>query len=389
MNPSARRCTILLVADALTTELAQVFQQWNQGQPGQQAATETALRLAEESSDVRAESVAAWVLGNAGRWPEAATFAERAAVKGSAGIAQWVGSHLQGQGDPNLRRVGLRLQSAAADAGASIDFVNVAHQFANASDLEVAADAIDQLAMARPVAARGRWDELVSESEPRAREIADAAAGVMTERDRVLEAMEADRTRIAEQRVTVERLVEEVGNLANKAGGLALANDYGERANKIERRANLATVTAIVLAVLIAVLAILLAIDAGQDADPLKSALQKAPITIPFLLLNIYIARLASGFREEAINLRHIELQIRTAEPFLGALDRERRQAVLAMLALRFFPGQEVAGSGKSPSEPTDPGQAFAALLSGQSAGTPPWRTGPAEAGDAGPGPTA
>jgi hypothetical protein len=354
------------MADALATQLAQLLQRWGTQPNGPQEATQELLRIAEETQDGRAEAMAAWALGNTGNWPRAAEMAERAVSGGSVGVAPWVAANLQGQGDPNLRQAAVRLQSAAADAGVAVDFPNMAHALVNAGDPEAGAEAIDQLGVARPIAARAQWESIVREVEPKVREISDAAVAAATERDRVLAEIESSRQTVQAERESVERLVGEVGGLANKAGGLVLANDYGDRADKIEWRANWATVVSIVLAVLIALLAIVLAIDAGTEKDPLDAVLKKAPITVPFLLLNIYIARLASTFRDEAIKLRHIELQIRTANPFLGSLDPERRQAVLAMLALRFFPGQEVAGSGKSPSEPTDPGQAFAALLSQQ-----------------------
>lgn len=358
------------MADDLSKRLAGVLQVWSQQPDGPQTGTSNAVALAEQTGDVRAEAVATWALGNTGDWARAAEFAEKAAAKGSIGIATWAANNLQGQGDQSLRRAALRLHSLVADAGPGVDFVTIAHQLVSVGDLDGAADAIEELVVARPHNVRTQWDTLIAEVQPRLKEIGDAAVAAATERDRVMKDMDEQQREVAGQREAVERLVSEVGGLANKAGGLVLANDYGERANTIEARANWATVISIVLAVLIAILAIVLAVDAWKDVEPLRSALQKAPITVPFLLLNIYIARLAHGFREEAIKLRHIELQIRTANPFLGALDPERRQAVLAMLALRFFPGQEVAGSGKSPSEPTDPGQAFAALL------TPPGSTG-------------
>lgn len=351
------------MADALSTQLAQQLVQWNQPN-GPQLAADGIARIADETGDARAESLAAWAFGSTGNWARAAEYARTAAQKGVVGSASWVANNIQGQGDFALRRAAIELHAAAAEAGAAVDFSGMAQMFVQQGDVDGAAEAISKLAITRPEGARAHWDTLLSNVEPEVQSISDSAVKASAERDRVLVEMNRDRDAVASERESVERLVAEVGGLANKAGGLALANDYGRRANKIERQANWSTIVAIALAVAIALVALALAIDAGRDNDPLDAVLKKAPITIPFLLLNIYIARLASTFREEAIKLRGIELQIRTANPFLGALDPERRQAVLAMLALRFFPGQEVAGSGKTPSEPTDPGQAFAALLS-------------------------
>jgi hypothetical protein len=83
-------------------------------------------------------------------------------------------------------------------------------------------------------------------------------------------------------------------------------------------------------------------LKAGSGFD---TVIARAAFGLPVALLAAYVNNLATTHRREAWRLRHIELQIRTANPFLGLLDGERRKETLAALALRFFPGQEGVGS--------------------------------------------
>lgn len=349
------------MTDSVSEQLASALQQWNQTPNGPQIATNQILQVA-ASGDPRATTLATWALVSTGRHQEALAYADQATRAGVPWAAQWLGPQLAGHPDPQLRHQALRLQSAAADAGLPVDFFGLSHQLASTGDLSAAAAAIDHLGKPRPSGARAQWDDLVGEVQPQIREIAAAAIGARTERDRVLAEMEKERERVAAARRTVDDVAREVGALASKAGGLALARDYGTRADVIEKRANRFTWASIGIAALVGAIAIALAVDAGQDPNPLKSVLQKAPITIPFLLVNLYVGRLASSFRSEAVQLRHIELQIRTANPFLSALDDGRRKAVLAMLALRFFPGQTLPVPSHT-SEPPDVAEALGTLL--------------------------
>jgi hypothetical protein len=65
---------------------------------------------------------------------------------------------------------------------------------------------------------------------------------------------------------------------------------------------------------------------------------------------------LGSEERRDARSWTHIELQIRTARPYLGNLPDDLRQDVQAALALRFFPGQAQDPHGSSTEVDADEG---------------------------------
>jgi hypothetical protein len=91
-----------------------------------------------------------------------------------------------------------------------------------------------------------------------------------------------------------------------------------------------------------------------KEPSSFETVIAHAAYGLPVALLAAYVNSLASTHRREAWRLRHIELQIRTANPFLGLLDDARRKETLAALALRFFPGQEgVSFDGKGSAELT------------------------------------
>jgi hypothetical protein len=75
------------------------------------------------------------------------------------------------------------------------------------------------------------------------------------------------------------------------------------------------------------------------DRD-IENALGKAALVIPLLAFAAYVGKLAGDHRRMAWHWRHVELQIRTADPFIAPLDDAPRKALLAALALRLFPGQ-------------------------------------------------
>jgi hypothetical protein len=302
-----------------------------------------ALRPAVERDERGARGLMAWMLAQQGRLEEAVQ-ALLPLVEDGAGVAYlpvYIGQQAVAQADPTLREQGARvLQRAVRDAGSWDPFTHVQQLMAQ-GEVDAALDLLDAAVHpSPPVAERKAWQELLEETRAQARAVSDAKAKVETDQGRAQADIEGAREEVLRARDDLVRLVEEVGGLAGQAGAAVQANEYGSRADRIETLANRLTVAAVVLGTLIALGAVVLAISAAGATDPLTAAAEKAPISIPLLALNIYIGGLARGFRQEAVQLRHIELQIRTANPFLGALDEERRKAILAILALRFFPGQ-------------------------------------------------
>ena len=323
-----------------------------------------ALQPLATSGDRRAQAMLAWMLAQQSRLPEAATLIVSLIDEG-AGVAylpMWIGQQLVSQGDAALRQQGVRMLRYAVDDPIAFDPFSHVQQLVQQGSPDEAIKLLDSAIAPRPSPERERWQELIAQAQAEFSRIQGSANSAVAERDKALASMGEAREAVERGRADLERLVEEVGGLAGVAGATVQADDYGKRANVIEKRANRLTIAAVALAALIAVVALVLAIIAARASDPLEAVLEKAPISIPLLLLNVYIARLAAGYRQEAVQLRHIELQIRTANPFLGALDEERRKAVLAMLALRFFPGQPLPVPSHT-SEPPDVAAALGTLL--------------------------
>jgi hypothetical protein len=100
------------------------------------------------------------------------------------------------------------------------------------------------------------------------------------------------------------------------------------------------TAAALLLGTLAVGLAAFFTLTHINDKPDIAEGLPKAGISIPFALLAAYLGRLGARFRQIAWRWRHVELQLRTAESYIGELDSDRRSSLIEALALRFFPGQ-------------------------------------------------
>lgn len=324
------------------------------------------LRQQVTADDRRGRALLAWMLTQQGQFEEAGRVTQDLVDTGGvAYLPQWVGANLIGQGTPELRQQGAALLGYALSDATGIDPFSHAQQLVAQGEPGAAVQLLEHAVQARPPY-EPALGEILSTARARSSEIRTARDEAIQERDRAVHDIGEVRSHVKDHQERLQRIVDEVGGLATKSTSVVQAREYGERAIAVEGRANRYTASAIVLGVLIAALAVVLGFIAAAADDPLESALEKLPITIPFLLLNIYVGRLAMHFREEAIRLRHIELQIRAATPFLEGLDEGPRKAVLAMLALRFFPGQALPDSSGETGEPPDVAEALGTLLSGR-----------------------
>lgn len=333
-----------------------------QNWPSNQQVAIDQLRVLADQGDDLARAVLAYMLGpQTGRWAEGIPYARAAIEAGASYLAYIYGQNLIGQGDAALRGEAPAFLRVALDEGWPVDPYSPVQQAVQQGDPATATQLLEIAFEPRPHAARQRWEQLITEVEARRQEVAETAAVVRSERERVVGEMQADREAVTEQRRSVEQLVAQVGALANKAAGGAIAEDYAVRAARVEETARRYTAASILLAVLIAVGATIatLVVDSGKLVD---DAASKAAIAIPLVALNLYLVRLASQYRREAVELRHIELQFNTANPFLGLLDEERRKEVLVQLAPKFFPGQALPGAAAAGSGP-DLNQVIAAAL--------------------------
>ena len=146
------------------------------------------------------------------------------------------------------------------------------------------------------------------------------------------------------------------------ASAATLAREYGHHAHNEETRAERYTKAAIAGGLLAVVGTSVIAFLAFTAESGVDAVLTKGALTIPLILFAGYLARLAGQFRRKAWAWRHVELQIRTSEPFIALLDDEPRKALLAALALRFFPGQSQVPDGDITADMGDPAELLAGL---------------------------
>lgn len=171
-------------------------------------------------------------------------------------------------------------------------------------------------------------------------QIGEAAAEVTGQKDQAFTAINEAVEAIDVRRQAADQQASELGLVTSAIAAENLANTYATEAKKTEVQARRYTWGSLLIGVISVGVTVLGLVTAKEDSS-LQAYLGHAAIGIPVALLAAYVNSLASTHRHEAWRLRHIELQIRTANPFLGLLDSGRREETLAALALRFFPGQE------------------------------------------------
>jgi hypothetical protein len=184
-------------------------------------------------------------------------------------------------------------------------------------------------------------------------QITKIAAEVDGKREQTFAAMADAAEAVKARREAADQQASELGLLTSSIAAENLADVYAKDAKRTERQASNYTWASLAVGILsVAVTAAgLLTV---KEPSSFETVIAHAAYGLPVALLAAYVNSLASTHRREAWRLRHIELQIRTANPFLGLLDDARRKETLAALALRFFPGQEgVSFDGKGSAELT------------------------------------
>jgi hypothetical protein len=154
---------------------------------------------------------------------------------------------------------------------------------------------------------------------------------------------------VAEEQERLSELGHKVELLAHEAAEEELSRQYARQAQRAERTAFWFTVAALVVGAAAVSLAAYFTLTHIQHPPDIAAGLAKAAIAIPFALFAAYLGRLAGRYRQVAWRWRHVELQLRTADPYIAELDPERRRALVEALALRFFPGQPLDISGEGP----------------------------------------
>ena len=184
-------------------------------------------------------------------------------------------------------------------------------------------------------------------------QISDAGAEVAGQRDQAFTAIDEAAEAVNARRKAAEQQAKELGLKTSAIAAENLADAYAVEVKRTESQAKGYTWASLAVGAAALIVTAIGLLTLGETPEA-EQVVAHAAWGIPVALLAAYVNTLASTHRREAWRLRHIELQIRTANPFLGLLEIGRREETLAALALRFFPGQEgVSFDGKSAGEPT------------------------------------
>ena len=310
-----------------------------------------------DKGDKVATALTAQYLMNAGSLGEGKPYALKAAKEGNPFIAQNYFANLWGQQEH--RADAIEFFKLALDSGAVMDPLGNAPAAALEGQDDVAIQMLNLAVTPQPTPARAGWEELLARAEQDEAHLKSAADEVDGRRAKALAEIHDSEEAIKEEKERVERLVEETAQLVHGASAATLAREYGHHAEIEEKRAQRYTWAAIMGGLAAAIGTTVIAYLAFTKEKGVGAVLTKGALTIPLILFAGYLARLAGQFRKKAWAWRHVELQIRTSEPFVALLDDEPRKALLAALALRFFPGQSQAPDGDVVAELGDP----AALL--------------------------
>jgi hypothetical protein len=330
------------------------LQQWHQqGNPA--AAVATLRPVAESSHDPVVVALVVWLASQLGQQQEHVHLLDEALATG-IGTGAIATNYLSwAQAVPSERHRAPGLLRTALEAGWSIEPFSIAQQLAAQNDTETGWESLAQSTVESPKGARQQWTELLADVQASRGQIDGNVRVSEQARTAAVEAIEACERRIVEETERVGQLVQDATVLIQGAGAHQLANEYAARANTARRAATWWTLGTLVMGGLaIALGAAFVLVGVHQDHDP-SDILTKAGISLPLLGVAAYLNKLAGEERRDARTWRHIELQIRTAQPYLANLPGDTRDNVQAALALRFFPGQSQNphGGGADP-EPDD-----------------------------------
>lgn len=324
------------------------------------------VRPLADQGDLLATMLTAQYLMNIGNPAEGIPYATKAAAAGNGIIAQNYFGTLWGQPDKKVE---------------AIEFLKLAMEsgFPNPNPLEhapaAAMEGRDDLALQllelgaapQPAPARAAWEELITRVENDESRIRSAAEEVDNHRAKAIGEINQSEEKLQTDRDRVSRLVDETDQLVHEASAATLAREYGRHAAAEEQRADRYTRAAIVAGLGAAIGTTLIAYLAFSKESAVGAVLTKGALTIPLILFAGYLARLAGQFRKKAWAWRHVELQIQTSEPFIALLDDQPRKALLAALALRFFPGQSQVPDGDVTADMGDPADLLSSLNLGLS----------------------
>lgn len=311
-----------------------------QAAQGQWAPAVEALRPFADQDDPIAVAMVAMYLGQGGQAGQGIPYAERA-VKGRVAPGAIAANYIQWtNNDPALRTRTPEFFKAAIDAGWTVEPISQAQQLMQQGNPDGAFEVL-RVGSSRTLAQVERaWEQLSQDVANSQRRIDTDLAQVSELRAAITAQMNRDAAAIVAERDRIQELVSETTSLVQSVAADNLASEYANRAKSAAARATnwtYATLIVSVAAIGVAAAFVLVGLANHHDAT---TVLARAAISVPLLALAAYLNKQSSDERRDARNWTHIELQIRTAQPYLGNLSEELRDEVQAALALRFFPGQ-------------------------------------------------
>lgn len=333
------------VSGDLAAQLPAAFQAATQGQ--WPAAIETVRPFADEGDPVAQALVAFW-LGNSGQAAQGVEYAKAAIHAGIAAGPLAINYVNWTQGDAALRGESANFFKAAVESGWTVDPISQAQQAFQLGDVASALSILTTRAAPSAEQAAESWRSVAEQIESASGRIAALMGEADAARRRAEASMTSDSEAITAERDRVLALVGETTALVQNVASNELASEYAQRASDARKRgARWTAATLVVSSVAILLAAAFVLVGLSDDHDP-ADVLSKAALSLPLLALAAYLNRLGSEERRDARNWTHVELQIRTARPYVGNLAEGLRDEVQAALALRFFPGQSQDPHGPS-----------------------------------------
>jgi hypothetical protein len=347
MNPSEFASTFSRMTqmdpNVRQQNLFSALQQW----PSNPDAALNIVRPMGETGDLEAATIAAYILAQQGRWQEGLPLARVAVEAGAAFLANNYASNMI---NSPQRRDALPLLRRLVESGWAIDPMGYAQQAAQAGDGTTAVEIVEIARSFPPhlTQSEERWQRLIQRVESAESDMAASVGAAKEASANAVQAIESETRSVHEAKERAVALVEEVTGLVHDVTADHLATEYATQAARMNRTAAWWTAGSIGASLGAIAFAVVVAVVVLKGAHSASSTLAKFSLTLPLVAFAAYLGGLASSHRRMAWHWRHVELQIRTAEPFIATLEDEERKALLAVLALRLFPGQTLDPHGKS-----------------------------------------
>ena len=335
---------------------------WVQGQ--QDSAINAVAPLA-TSENLPAVVMLTWFYAQRGNAPEAAPYVRIATDAGLVLPGLWFAGRYASATDAEQVQIVLDVAQNIANGAPATDLIGQWTVLWNAGFADAALRLFEEAAEPFPAGPRAEWERLSTEARGLLAELQSAAAGIEVQRDAALDLMRQSTTEIEAEATRVRTLVDETTSFVHGLTATELAKAYTKRANDTQSAARWWTGFAIVLGIGAAAWAAVIAHDAyNKGSQTVAEITAKALLSLSVLVLAGYIAQIAANTRRMAWHWAHVALQISTAEPFIGNLEKNTRERLLAALAVRLFPGQSLDPQSEAGThESLDVGLLLAAVL--------------------------